>query len=442
MKRRTYPWLVSLCALISLLAPVSRVHAADYTAANEDIWPSQNDIAQTAGNGKKLLENQWQEAIVAITEAPNFVYSGCTVPASDADLTIDVAACQALISGRFVDIPGATAVTASASATNHLFLKLTRDGSNLVTGASFEVNTTGTQPADSIRLGRLIAGGSAITSTNQDSMPRGLPRAAKGPVGVASGSTRSHEGSVTISSGQNLSGIHFYTDFTLNSGVTITVPAGKRRLIIMATGTITINGTINASGAGATGSAGPNYVGGLNGTDGDPGTDQPGGSGGNFSSSGISTGAGGSALIHGVVAARGGAAQGGNGAGTAGTPLTGSDVPWPLLNAMGGAGGSGSVGNSSAGGTGGNGGGSIVLIAPTVVLGSTATLNTSGAAGDAGTSGYPGAGGGGAGNLYVYARSYTDNGATFTQAGGAGGAASIYPAGGAGANGVKQILLH
>ncbi len=136
----------------------------DYAAANEDIWPSQNDVAQTAGNGKKLLENQWQEAMAALAAA-SFVYTGGVLPASSANLNIDVPACQAMISGRFVDIPGSTTITAAASATNHVFLKLLRDGANLVTGAAFEVNTTGTPPSDSVKIGTLVASGSAITST-------------------------------------------------------------------------------------------------------------------------------------------------------------------------------------------------------------------------------------------------------------------------------------
>ncbi len=136
----------------------------DYAAANDDIWPSQNDVAQTAGNGKKLLENQWQEVMAALTAA-NFVYTGGVLPASSANLNIDVPACQAMISGRFVDIPGSTTITAAASATSHVYLKLLRDGANLVTGAAFEVNTAGTPPADSVKIGTLVASGSAITST-------------------------------------------------------------------------------------------------------------------------------------------------------------------------------------------------------------------------------------------------------------------------------------
>lgn len=244
-----------------------------------------------------------------------------------------------------------------------------------------------------------------------------------GPGSCASGSTRSHEGSTTISGNQNLSGIHFYTDFTLNSGVTITVPANKRRLVIIATGTITINGTINASGAGAaaTGS----------------GTDQVGG-GGTQGESATTASAGGNLVTHGITLQTGGAAGGSLAHGTAGTQVSGSDT-WLLMDpttALGGAGG------GSCDVPGGAGGGSIVLIAPTIVLASTATLNTSGAAGSNGGSGQGPGGGGGAGNIYIRCRSYTDSGATFTQSGGAGGSGGGSWSGGAGAAGVRQILIY
>lgn len=235
----------------------------------------------------------------------------------------------------------------------------------------------------------------------------------KGPSSIGAGSTRSHEGTVTVASNGNYSGIHFYDDFTLNSGVTMTVPAGKRRLIIVATGTITINGTISAVGAGAPGGGAA--------TKGSPGTDQAGGG------SGGSAAPGGDVEIHGAIYQAGGA-TGVNG--TNGTQLTGSDVPllMDFLSAMGGAGGGGNTG-------GGPGGGSIVLIAPTVILASTAVLNTSSAQGVANVDGF-----GGAGNVYIACRSYTDGGATFTMSGGTPFGGS--PFGGKGADGVKQINIY
>ena len=227
------------------------------------------------------------------------------------------------------------------------------------------------------------------------------------PTSTGSGSTLAHEGVVTISANQNLNGVHFYTDFTLNSGVTITLQATKKALVIYASNSITISGTIAANGAGGAGGAAS--------TIGGEGTDQPGGNG--------SGGAlGGNVLANGIVLKTG-----------AGVQLTGSDIhllPFPACPLGGSGGGGGGVG------AGGAGGGSIVLVAPTVTLNGTATLNTSGSGGGGGGAG---GGGGGAGNVYILTHFFTDNGATFTQTGGAGGGS---PTGTAGAAGVKQVNIY
>ena len=245
-----------------------------------------------------------------------------------------------------------------------------------------------------------------------------------GPSSVGSGSGISHEGSVTISGNQNLSGIHCYTNFTLNSGVTLTLPDNSHRLVIYASGTITINGTIDGVGAGAAGGAAATI--GLEGA-----TNSGGGSGNSGGAGGL---AGGDVYIHSVLWAAGGTANGG-----AGVSVTGQSLLLDPFSVLGGAGGSGGTAPS----TGGNGGGTIVLMGASVVLGSTATLNTSGNPGVAGGVGRGGGGGGGAGNVYIFCRTYTDNGATFTMNGGAGGGADAGSvAGGAGGNGSKQINIY
>lgn len=232
-----------------------------------------------------------------------------------------------------------------------------------------------------------------------------------GPTSVGSGSTHSHEGSVTISSNQALTGIHFYSDFTLNAGVTITVTSGGRQVIIVATGTITIAGTINAIGAAGNGVAA--------GAAGNPGTDQVGGNG-------SSGGVGGVVVSHGITIS------------SANTQLTGSALRGMLMSpwlAQGSASGGGGLNWA-----GGAGGGSIVLIAPTIILQATATLNTSGAAGSGGGL-QGGGGGGGAGNVYIMCHHFTDNGAAFTMTGGAGGVGTP-GTGTAGRDGVKQINIY
>jgi len=154
---------LGLFLVLSLLAPWP-AWATDYDAANEDVWPSQNDVAQTAGNGKKLLENQWGLFTTGFAQN-NYTLSNLLLPGSSASLSINVPAGHAYLAGRWVSIPGSTSVTATANLTNYVFLKLTRDGANLVTGVAFEVNTSGTAPADSTPIGTLVAGASTITST-------------------------------------------------------------------------------------------------------------------------------------------------------------------------------------------------------------------------------------------------------------------------------------
>lgn len=264
----------------------------------------------------------------------------------------------------------------------------------------------------------------------------------KGPSSTGSGSTAAHEGTVTISGNQALDGVHYYTDFTLNAGITVTLDDSSHSLIIVATGTLTINGTIDALGAGSAGGAGG--IASQPGAAGTSGFSQPGAGGG--AASADSGGAGGAVLVHSIVKKVGGTAGAPvGGAGGTGSQLSGDAVSLSDYTSLfGGAGGGGGGSDATGtGGAGGRGGGSIVLVAPTVILAATATLLTSGAVGSAGVTDAGGGGGGGGGNVYIYCRSYTDSGATFTLTGGAGGAAaSTNGAGGTGAAGVKQINIY
>lgn len=248
------------------------------------------------------------------------------------------------------------------------------------------------------------------------------------PKSVGSGSTRSHEGNVTVTTNDAMNGIHFFTNFTLNQGVQLTVNPGAFNLVIIATDTITINGTIYAVGAGQDGGTGaPGDS--APGTDGSPGTDQPGGQG--RAGTNTSQGQAPSIRVHGI--AYPGAVTG--------SAILHAMSPWLCVGGGGGGGGGGATGNP--GGNGGDGGGSVVLIAPTIILSATSAINTSGTNGAAGSNGDPniggGGGGGGAGNIYMWCRSYSDLGCVFTQNGGVVGANGT--GGSNGTNGVKQILI-
>jgi len=347
-----------------------------------------------------------------IIQIETILGTGTTLKGSAADLATRLAVCM--------NADGTLKLATDAAITGPLSVAKGGTGvATLADGGVLVGNGTGVAQVVAVpSAGRvLVASGTAATDPAWET---GLLY--HGPLSCGASSTRSHEGTVVVSSNGNYSGIHYYTDFTLNSGITMTVPDGKRRLIIVATGTITINGTIDAAGAGAPATA-------VSPSTPNPGTDQPGGGAG---TGGAGADAGGEVIHNGCLYQVGGTAGGATGG--AGTQLTGSDIPglseW--LSAMGGG-----SGGSTTTTVGAKGGGTIVLIAPTIVLANTAVLNTSG---ENGGGAGDGCGGGGAGNVYIACRSYTDNGAIFTMTGGVG-SATTFP-GGDGAAGVRQILIY
>lgn len=278
------------------------------------------------------------------------------------------------------------------------------------------------------------------------SVPFEAGKVYRGPTSTGASSTQAHEGTVTIAASQALSGIHFYTDFTLDAAQTLTAADSSHGLFIYASGTITINGIIDCIGAGDAGGAGGTGAAG-NGAAGSSGFTQPGGGGGGAAAAGGNGAAGGGVYKHSVLR-QAGAAGGASGAnGSVGTSVTATSVLLDLFFAMmGGASGGGGGANGAgteAGAAGGRGGGSIILCAPTIVLGAASTLNTSGGAGTATSTDGGAGGGGGAGNILLVCTSLTDGGCTFTMTGGAGGVGSGGGFdGGAGANGVRQINIY
>lgn len=135
---------------------------ADFSIASEVVWPTDGDVGVADGDGDGLFEipmTSWLSKVVQ----QNFVVSGFTVPATDVDLSIDVALGVAIIDGKYVSVPGTTAVTLTNNTTNYLFLKLNKTASK-VTSVSFEVNTTGTPPTDSVKLAQLVTSGGTMTA--------------------------------------------------------------------------------------------------------------------------------------------------------------------------------------------------------------------------------------------------------------------------------------
>jgi|CXWL01.1.fsa_nt_gi hypothetical protein len=142
---------------------------SDVEVSNETVWPTVNDVAQTADDGKLWKEAKHTAALAAI-HGQNYVISGLTVPASSANLDLAVALGTAMLSGYHVTVPGSTTITLPASSTSYIFLKLHKDGSSNVDKIQIEHNTTGTPPADSVLLATAVTSGSAVTST-QDRRP-------------------------------------------------------------------------------------------------------------------------------------------------------------------------------------------------------------------------------------------------------------------------------
>lgn len=253
-------------------------------------------------------------------------------------------------------------------------------------------------------------------------------------------------GVITYSSNQNVAtGIYCCTNWTLNSGVTITLTrAGQHNtFILLCTGTATIQGTIN--GAGGSSIAGRTYqlpAGGGSGGGGGSGQSVTVGSGGD----------GGDALYNEGGAGSTGASGTPGGAGVAidANVLQSRLLMHSILahSYSGGNGGNGGAADPSGNiASGGGAGVGLIIIANTINFTSSGTINTNGGAGVAGisdTSSGGGGGGGGAGAQLMAADTYTNNAGTRTFSGGAGGAAgggAGSSAGGAGGAGTSLIVF-
>ncbi len=133
-------------------------------AVIERVFPSVNDLAAVAGDGKHAREQNLAAKWLRKLFPNNFVYTGLTLSAPGG-LTARVAAGEIWLEGYYVGI-GQTDIALAASSTNHLYIKLVRDGAGNVAnpgGVQIEANTTGTPPADSHKLGTQVTDGSGIT---------------------------------------------------------------------------------------------------------------------------------------------------------------------------------------------------------------------------------------------------------------------------------------
>lgn len=128
------------------------------------IFPSVNDVAPVAGDGITIKEANLVSLLAALVNKA-FVISGLTAPSSSVNLNLDIALGEAFIKGYWVKLDAATTVSCTNGSLNHIYLKLTKDGGGNVTGATFEVNTTGVAPADSVKVRTATATGGALIAT-------------------------------------------------------------------------------------------------------------------------------------------------------------------------------------------------------------------------------------------------------------------------------------
>ncbi len=94
------------------------------------------------------------------------IKSGFTVTAGSG-LAVNVAAGKISLKGLYVNNTSTEAVTVTASNTNHIYVVLARDSNSEAESWSFVANTTGSAPADSIKIATCVASGSAVTSVDQ-----------------------------------------------------------------------------------------------------------------------------------------------------------------------------------------------------------------------------------------------------------------------------------
>ena len=94
------------------------------------------------------------------------IKSGFTVTAGSG-LAANVAAGKISLKGLYVNNTATEAVTVTASNTNHIYVVLARDSNSEAESWSLVANTTGSAPADSIKIATCVASGSAVTSVDQ-----------------------------------------------------------------------------------------------------------------------------------------------------------------------------------------------------------------------------------------------------------------------------------
>ena len=114
----------------------------------------------------KVIEPSDFEELFSNDVIRDYVQSGFTVTAGSGT-AVNIAAGKIRLKGLFVYHSAQSSLSVTASNTNHIYVKLSRDGNSEAESWTFEANTTGNAPSDSIKIATCVVSGSAVTSVDQ-----------------------------------------------------------------------------------------------------------------------------------------------------------------------------------------------------------------------------------------------------------------------------------
>ena len=352
---------------------------------------------------------------------------------------------------------GATAITTSLSTTgvgSGTYSKVTVDNKGRVTAGSSITSsdiTAGLGYTPVNKAGDTMAGFLTLNANPTNALHAATKQYAdaiyaswKTYYGDGSDGAFTSSGSFTFAANNKE---YWYTTFNLQNGHTITASQGWP-IVIRATVSITISGNINGYGLGSSGGVGREYYGTFASSNGNSGFF--GGAGGSTT---LAIG-GGCYRALAILSTNGENSHnvfdtiqdryyqlGWNASiahGNATGILTGTSGNW--ANGESGGGGGGADGTIDGGvsgcqGRGANGGALVFLIAPTIIINNTSSIDLRGNDGhDKCQYAGDGGGGGGGGGLFLCGKSITNNASSILVSGGIGGLPSIY-GGVAGKNG-------
>ena len=138
---------------------------ATFPITNHAVFPTGLDVhGGTPGLGTVWTEQTVQALFKALAQQHSVIVSGFDPPTTGGGtLTKAIAGGEAVISGYRIKGTASNNVTFDASTTNHLYLQLVFTGTQ-VSGLELITNTTGTRPANSIKIATVVTNGSNPTT--------------------------------------------------------------------------------------------------------------------------------------------------------------------------------------------------------------------------------------------------------------------------------------